>query len=74
MFAGKHKVEFKHPIFKSVVEIIVENVIVFTEAEMALSLELNKPNGIFDTTPSEELLDKNDYNRYWDIQQNFHRL
>lgn len=59
MFAGKHKVEFKHPIFKDlVVEIIVENVIVFTEAEMALSLELNKPNGIFDTTPSEELLDK----------------
>lgn len=59
MFRGKHRIEFKHPIFKNLtVELIVENVIVFTEAEMALSLELNKEGGIFETTPPEELLDK----------------
>lgn len=59
MFQGKHKVEFKHPIFKNlVVELIIENVIVFTEAEMALSLELNKENGIFETMTPEELLGK----------------
>lgn len=59
LFKGKHKINFKHPNFKNLtVELIIENVFVFVEAEMALSLELNKPSGIYDTTPPEQLLNK----------------
>lgn len=59
MFAGTHTVNFKHPIFKNLtVEIAIEQVFVFVEAEMALTLELNKEGGIYQTTPPELLLNR----------------
>lgn len=59
MFEGKHRIEFKHPIFKNLtVELIIENALVFTEAQVALSLELNKEGGIYETTPPDQLLNK----------------
>lgn len=59
MFAGTHKIHFKHPIFKNLkIDLVVEEVFVFVEAEMALTLELNKEDGIYMSTPTEQLLNK----------------
>lgn len=59
MFAGRHQVQFKHPAFKNLtVELLVERVFVYTEGKQALTLELNKEGGIYETTANEELLNK----------------
>lgn len=59
IFQGTHRIEFKHPIFKGlVIDLVIENVMVLVEAELALNLELNKSNGIYQTTKADALLGK----------------
>lgn len=59
IFKGVHRVEFKHPLFKGLtVDLVIEGAHAFVEAEMALTLELNKDGGIFETTKAEDLLNK----------------
>lgn len=59
LFKGTHRVNFKHPLFKNLsIDLVVEEVIPVIEGEMALTLELNKKDGIAEVTPPEELLDK----------------
>lgn len=59
LFQGLHEIHFKHPIFKGLkIDLVVENVMVLVEGEMALNLELNKDGGVFFSTSSELLLNK----------------
>lgn len=59
LFKGVHRVNFKHPLFKNlIVDIVVEKIIPVIEGEMALTLELNKQGGIFDSSTPEQLLNK----------------
>ena len=59
LFKGTHRVNFKHPLFRNLaVDIVVEDVVPVIEGEMALTLELNKDGGVYQTTPPEELLNK----------------
>lgn len=59
VFEGTHKIVFKHPIFEGlIVDLVVENVMILVEAELALNLELNKKNGIYRTTEADDLLGK----------------
>lgn len=54
-----HRVEFKHPIFKGLkIDLVVENVLMLVEGELALNLELNKDGGIYRTTAPDDLLGK----------------
>lgn len=59
LFQGVHKINFKHPIFKNItVELVIELSMVLVEGEMALNLELSKDEGIYQTSKSEDLLNK----------------
>lgn len=59
LFKGTHRVNFKHPLFRNLtVDLLVEEVVPVIEGEMALTLELNKEGGVYQTTPAEELLNK----------------
>lgn len=59
IFKGTHRVNFKHPIFKNLkVDIVVENIEVLIEAEMALNYEMYKPGGVAVTSTAQEMLGK----------------
>lgn len=57
LLKGNHRVNFKHPFFKNLqIDLIIEHVLCVLEGEMALSYELKKENGVFNTRKKEDLL------------------